>query len=183
MADLDTYTSSEAAADTEVVAEASLLDDLVQSREALDANQREDFALPGFEGKLWATYRLPKTGKQWRLVKRLADDDTTDSALTGSAAELIAECTVGLYMMGPAGRVDFPGFTKDEPAGYEDLPERLVPPRPGGRAHTPASRVLTLFNQRGSLVVTHAATLAGWAQEGRRLVAEEHVGESEGDRS
>jgi hypothetical protein len=111
MADLDTHELSEDV-DAETVdprdaAEGSLLDDLVQAREALDARQTEDFALPGFEGKLWATCRLPKTRSHWHLVKRLADDDTPDAQLTSASAELIAECTVGLWMLGPAGREDF----------------------------------------------------------------------------
>jgi hypothetical protein len=190
MADLDTHELSEDVGDSIVetvdprdAAEGSLLDDLVQAREALDARQTEDFALPGFEGKLWATCRLPKTRSHWHLVKRLADDDTPDAQLTSASAELIAGCTVGLWMLGPAGREDFAGFDAENPAGYEDLPERLVPPRPGKREHSPASRVLSLFNQRGGMVLGHAAEIAGWAQEGRRRGAEDASGESVGDRS
>lgn len=162
----------------------SVLADLVRLREGLDSNKREDFPLPGYAERLWATYRLPKTGRHWALTKRLADDDTPDQRLANEAADFIHACTVGLFTRTPDGqRVDFEGFTEEEPAGYADLPAGLVPPRPAGKGHTGATRVLALFNNRGSIVVMHAAEIAGWAQEGRRATADVFAGESEGDRS
>jgi hypothetical protein len=162
----------------------SVLADLVRLREGLDANKREEFALPGFDGRLWATCRLPKTGRHWALTKRLADDDTPDQRLVNESADFIYACTVGLFMRTrDGGRQDFPGLTDEEPAGYADLPESLTPPRPAGKGHTGASRVIALFNQNGIQVLNHAAEIAGWAAGGRRETADEFAGKSEGDRS
>lgn len=164
--------------------EGSVLDDLVALREALDATQTEDFPLPGFEGRLWGTYRLPQTKQAWRLTKRLADDATSNAALQNEAAAFLYHCTVELWYVGPDGqRKPIQGVPEGEPATYDNLPARVVPPRPGGREHDDASRVLALFNGRGGIVLTHAAGVAGWAQSGERAAAEEAAGEFGGDRS
>lgn len=169
------------APDPNAAAEGSILAELNAAREALNAKQTEDFPLPGFTSRLWATYRLPRTSKAWGYTRVLADEASSDGRLAVKAADLIAHCTVGLWMRSASGvRVDFAGFSEETPAGWADLPESLVPPRPGGRAHDDVTRVRTLFNGRDTLVVMHAAEVAGWAQTGAAGVEDELAGEAEG---
>jgi hypothetical protein len=160
----------------------SLLDALGSLREQRAAETTTDLPLPGFAGRLWATFRLPDAGKVTQLSTFMA---AGARQLTGEAAEMLSDITVGLYLASVdaeppirrEGGALAPGF-EHLPGGLEEMPvnfkdarlERvrgggLCPPRPHGREHSPATRVRALFNS-DALMVQAAMLVTGWALGG-----------------
>lgn len=160
----------------------SLLDALGALREQRAAETTTDLALPGFAGRLWATFRLPaKPARTVQIVAFIMADHA--NALSESMA-LVAECTVGIYTASAdaeepirdgetlaRGFHHLPGGTDEMPVNFADgRLERvrdgaLCPPRPQGREHTPETRVRALFGA-DALVVQAAMMISGWVTGG-----------------
>jgi hypothetical protein len=158
----------------------SLLDHLGALREHRASETTTSLPLPGFEGRLWATYRLPDAAKATQVATMSA---AGHQSLLGTCMDLLAATTTGLYT-GPSdpdgkvhdedghlnsGYAHLPGGTDEMPVTFahpalERIPQ-LCPARPGGREHTAETRVRALFG-RDNLVVTAAMTVVGWALGG-----------------
>lgn len=165
---------------TEVDQPNSLLDALGALREQRAAETTTDLPLPGFAGRLWATFRLPPAPKVTRLSAFIA---AGARELTEEASQVIAAATVGLYLAdadaeppirgegGSLGRgfQHLPGGLDELPVNFQDsrleaIPQ-LCPPKATGRGHTPESRVRALFNS-DALMLQGAMLLTGWALGG-----------------
>lgn len=158
----------------------SLLDELGALRERRAAETTTDLPLPGYNGRLWATYRLPDAAKAMRLAALMG---TGGQATLPVAMGIVAETTRGLYLADEGAEAPVrdedgrlrPGFqhvppgTDDAPLNYLDarlerVPQ-LCPPRPGGREHTAETRVRALFG-RDPLVIAAGMSVCGWALGG-----------------
>lgn len=158
---------------------AAMIDDLATLREERAAEHDHDFALPGFDDKMWATYKLLGPKRVMSMMTAFADPSLKDSELTYRAAKFLSDAATAVFMRFDGRRLDFPGHSEEAPALWVNLPARLVPPRPAGRPHDGPSSVRTLFG-RDTIVVGHALDVAGWMQSADKRVAEEFSGESEG---
>lgn len=154
----------------------SMLDDLVALREERAAEKTHDMPLPGYDGKLWASYKLLGPKRVVAMIQAFADTSLTDSQVTHLAASFIADACTGIYMRRGDERVDFPGHSEDAPAGPLNLPQRLVPPRSAGREHTRESALRTL-HARDNVLAGHALDVAGWMQSADASVAKDFSGE------
>lgn len=156
---------------TEHDADASLLDALGARREARAEKTQQDLPLPGNDGRLWATVKLLGPERPQQLM--IAEVAGQKAAL-GIAMDLIADATVSLFVADgadedgkPIRPRPLPGIDPAELAlsygddRLETLFPRLCPPRPGGREHTPPTRVRALFGS-DTLVLSHATQIAGW---------------------
>lgn len=157
----------------------SLIDGLGARRDELAAEKVEDLPVPGYDERLWASFRLPGAAETIAMARQisLAGKAEDNRELVGTALRYLTRPLLGVFLRDADGRrVDFPGYSEDSPAPLAALPERLVPPRPGGRAHTAESRLRALL-VRDEMVVGFALALVGWAQGGQRQVAEDFAGE------
>lgn len=157
----------------------ALIDDLGARREEIAAEHEHEMPLPGFDRKLWARYRLLGAKRVMAMVTGFADDSLTDQQLTYRAAKFLADAVLDVWMQRDETRVNFPGHSEQAPASWTDLPERLIPPRPLGRAHDGPSAIRALL-ARDNVVVGHALDVATWMQSADRQVSEKFSGESEG---
>lgn len=183
----------------------SLLAGLGALRAQREAETTTDLPLPGFGGRLWATFRLPRTEKATQVQAMLF---AGAPQLLGACMELIAFSTAGLYLADPgleapichpAGHPDeghlrdgfqhLPGGTDDMPITFdlrlEKIPD-LCPERPADHVHSPETRVRALFG-RDTLVIATASGIIGWAlgagdniQGALEALSERFVGESKG---
>lgn len=179
----------------------SLLADLGRLRAKREEETTTDLPLPGFADRLWGTFRLPKGTKASQVSAMLASDN---QAALGACLELIAQMTTAIYLCDdedaeapirdPASGQLRDGF-RHLPGGTDQIPVAfgvnleavtdLCPARPGGKAHTPETRVRTLFAADG-LVQQMALSLCGWALGGGdaagelNRLSERFVGESKG---
>jgi hypothetical protein len=164
-------------------AQDSLLDALGALREQRAIETRTDMALPGYGGRLWATFRLPEHASKATQVSALIIADNRNAL--SESLNLIAGCTVGLYLADAGaekpvhddngtlahGFAHLPGGTDDAPVNFNDSRlERvrdgaLCPPRPQGREHSPDSRVRAFFGS-DSLVIQTAMLICGWLAGG-----------------
>lgn len=157
----------------------SLIDGLSARRDELAAEKVEHLPVPGYDERLWASFRLPGAAETIAMARQisLAGKAEDNRELVGTALRYLTRPLLGIYMQtDEQRRVDFPGYSEDSPAPLDALPERLVPPRPGGRVHTAESRLRALL-VRDEMVVGFALALVGWAQGGQRQVAEDFSGE------
>lgn len=157
----------------------ALIDDLGARREEIAAEHEHEMPLPGFERRLWARYRLLGAKRVMAMVTGFADDSLEDAQLTYRAAKFLADAVLDVWMQRDESRIDFPGHSEQAPATWTDLPERLTPPRPLGRAHDGPSAIRALL-ARDNVVVGHALDVATWMQSADRQVSEKFSGESEG---
>jgi hypothetical protein len=161
----------------------SLLDQLGALREERASQTTHDFALPGFQGRLWGTFRLPDGVKASQLAALVGSGNP--SALSASM-DLLGRANTGLYTYSGALMDDEDLTVRDDDGalnpGFEHLPEgtdempvsfstpalervsggKLCPPRPGGKEHTAETRARALFG-RDALVIASASALVGWA--------------------
>jgi hypothetical protein len=97
----------------------SLLDHLGALREHRASETTTSLPLPGFEGRLWATYRLPDAAKATQVATMSA---AGHQSLLGACMDLLAATTTGLY----TGPNDPDGKVHDEDGhlnpGYAHLP-------------------------------------------------------------
>lgn len=160
----------------------SLLDQLVQEREAAAAQQTEEFEIPNNGGLLWGTFRL----LGWKRVKQFAEAVAASNSPTKElqvAAEMVAESCEGLWLRTRDGeRIPWPGGGEDAlPFGpallarlrMDALPAAakprdyarviLAPPVPPEVGGEPRELAVTGFHQR----------LTEWMEEANRAVNRE----------
>jgi hypothetical protein len=173
MTDVDTTTEPDD--------QGTLLDALGALREQRAAETLQDSPLPGFAGRLWARFRLPQNQAKATQVSALAV--AGHASAVENATALVAECTVGLFMLTDPnadtpiydgeslarGWAHLPGGTDEMPINFRDSRleriQQLCPPRPHGREHASDSRVRSLFASDAA-VVQAAMVICGWALGG-----------------
>lgn len=82
----------------------SLRDQLRAARERSERRSTRDFEIPGFEGRLWGTFRVLEEYARVREIGRRVEKitDETDQELA-VAADIIVESCVGVYVKLPDG--------------------------------------------------------------------------------
>jgi hypothetical protein len=150
----------------------SALDQLAALRAQRVADTLRSFPLPGFDDRLWATYRLPEGGRATQVMAMISTPG--GQGVTSACMNLLGDCCEALFLADgidehgdPIGRREFPGC--DEiPMSLDSRLEQtdLCPPRPMGD-HTPATRIRTVFG-RDALMTAHTLAVVGWALGGGR---------------
>lgn len=162
---------------------ASLLESLGVLREVRVSQTQEDMPFPDTGGRLWGRFKLTKGS-----TRAAALVGANRPEAMGAACDFIAEACVCLYLAHgvdgerPDRPVPFPGCESIEDVSFqsalEDIAPKLCPPRPGGNAHTPGTRVRAVIGS-DPLVEQMAMILVGWMQRAGQATSERFVGESQ----
>jgi hypothetical protein len=163
---------------------ASLLDSLGALREVRVAETQEDMPFPDTGGRLWARFKLTKGSTRAAAVIGAGLPEAM-----GTACDFLADACVCLYLAHgidegerPAHPLPLPGFESIEDVSFhtplEDIAPRLCPPRPGGGAHTPGTRVRAVIGS-DPLVERLTMVVVGWMQRAGASTSERFVGESQ----
>lgn len=165
------------------VREASILDALGELREQHAAKETEQFPVPGYQGHLWITARVPDGGRVTAVMGALTAGRDGGAS---TAANFLADYVTSLFLAQGEDRDDaadgepgtpidpfpFPGCPDGDPMGLDERLETvrskgefLVPARPGHRTHTPATRIRALVNN-DVLMCGLAMAVCVWAGGG-----------------